>query len=107
MRPTVLLVTPNIGGEYLVTPDIDGENLHPRYRRRKVDARLPGKGNSNSDDEKPVHTIITMIKWIRTSTFLIKNSLSRRSSREKMFTPDTDGGNIYPKYRRGNSPPQI
>ena len=33
---------------------------------RKVDVRLPGKGNSNSHGARPVHLIITMIKWIRT-----------------------------------------
>ena len=32
---------------------------------RKVDVRLPGKGNSNSHGARPVHLIITMIKWIR------------------------------------------
>jgi len=43
---------------------------------RKVDARLPGKGNSNSHGARPVHLIITMIKWIQTSRLSIKNSLS-------------------------------
>ena len=38
--------------------------------------RLPGKGNSNSHGARPVHLIITMIKWIRTSRLSIKNSLS-------------------------------
>ena len=33
----------------------------------KVDVRLPGKMNSNSDGARPVHLVITMIKWIRTS----------------------------------------
>ena len=33
---------------------------------RKVDVRLPGKDNSNSHGVRPVHLIITMIKWIRT-----------------------------------------
>ena len=28
---------------------------------RKVDVRLPGKGNSNSHGTRPVHLIITMI----------------------------------------------
>ena len=46
----------------------------------KVDVRLPGKGNSNSHGTRPVHLIITMIKWIRTSRLSIKKSLSRRSS---------------------------
>jgi len=43
---------------------------------RKVDVRLPGKGNSNSHGARPVHLIITMIKWIQTSRLSIKNSLS-------------------------------
>ena len=38
--------------------------------------RLPGTGNSNSHGARPVHQIISMIKWIRTSRFLVKNSLS-------------------------------
>ena len=43
---------------------------------RKVDVRLTGNGNSNSHGARPVHLIITMIKWTRTSRLLIKNSLS-------------------------------
>ena len=35
-----------------------------------------GKGNSNSLGARPVHQIITMIKWIRTRRLSIKNSLS-------------------------------
>ena len=35
-----------------------------------------GKGKSNSHGARPVHPIITMIKWIRTSRLTIKNSLS-------------------------------
>ena len=42
----------------------------------KVDVRLPEKGNSNSHRARPVHLIITMMKWIRTSRLSIKNSLS-------------------------------
>ena len=44
---------------------------------RKVDVRLPGKGNSNSHGARPVHLTITMIKWIRASRLSIKNSLYR------------------------------
>ena len=47
--------------------------------REIVDVRLPGKGNSNSHGARPVHLIITMIKWIRTSRLSIKNSLSALS----------------------------
>jgi len=43
---------------------------------RKVDVRLPGKGDSNSHGARLVHLIITMIKWIRTRRLSIKNSLS-------------------------------
>ena len=41
----------------------------------EVDVRLPGKGNSNSHGARPVHQIISMIKWIWTSRLSIKNSL--------------------------------
>jgi len=34
---------------------------------RKVDVWIPGKRNSNSHGARPVHLIITMIKWFRTS----------------------------------------
>ena len=43
---------------------------------KKVDVRPPGKGSSNSHGARPIHLIITMIKWIRTSRLTIKNSLS-------------------------------
>ena len=43
---------------------------------RKVDVRLPGKGNSNSHGARPVHQIIKMIQWIRTSGLSIENSFS-------------------------------
>jgi len=46
---------------------------------RKVDIRLSGKGNSNSHGARPVHLIIAMIKWIRTSRLSIKNSLSAQA----------------------------
>ena len=48
---------------------------------RKVDARLPGKGNSNSHGTRPVHLIITMIKWIRTSRLSMKNIAAGPSER--------------------------
>jgi len=35
-----------------------------------------GKGNSNSHGARPVHLIITMIPWIRTSRLSTKNSFS-------------------------------
>ena len=45
----------------------------------QVDMRLPGKGNSSLRDARPVHLIITMIKWIRTSALSIKKCLSMSS----------------------------
>ena len=41
----------------------------------KVDERLPGKGNSNSHGARPVHLIITMMKWVRTSSLPTKHFL--------------------------------
>jgi hypothetical protein len=43
---------------------------------RKVDGRLPEKGSSNFHGARPVHLIITMKEWIRTSSLSTKNSLS-------------------------------
>ena len=42
---------------------------------RKVDIRLPGKGNSNTHGASSVHQTISMIKWIRTRRLSMKNSL--------------------------------
>ena len=58
-----------------------------RHLVRNVDVRLPGKGNSNSHGAWPVHLIITMIKWIRTSRLSIKNSLSRHLACSKWRLP--------------------
>ena len=49
--------------------------------RGGVDIRLPGKGNSNSHGARPVHQIISMIKWIRTSRLSINKSLSGEERR--------------------------
>ena len=43
---------------------------------RKVDVRLPGQGNSNSYGARPVHQIVSMMRWFRTSRLSRKNSLS-------------------------------
>ena len=43
---------------------------------RKVDARLHGKEDSNTHGTRPVHLIITMIKWIQTSRLSTNGSLS-------------------------------
>ena len=55
------------------TPQARSEHA-VRYWR--VDVRLPGKGHSNSHGARPVHQIITMIKWFWTCRLSIKNSLS-------------------------------
>jgi len=47
-----------------------------RLPARMVDVRLPGQGNSNPHGARPVHLIITMIKWIRASRLSMKISLS-------------------------------
>ena len=44
---------------------------------RKVDTRLPGKENSNSHGARPVHQIISSMKWSGTSRLSIKDSLFR------------------------------
>jgi hypothetical protein len=46
----------------------------------KVDVRLPGKGNSNSHDARPVYQN-HLDEWIRTSRLSIKNFLWSRVSR--------------------------
>ena len=50
---------------------------HGGYLAGKVDERLPEKGKSDSHGARPVHIIITMIKWIRTNRLSVKNSLSQ------------------------------
>ena len=54
---------------------------------RKVDVGLSGKGNSNSHGAKPVHLIITMIKWIRTSRLSIQNSLCFHTETQSIGMP--------------------
>jgi len=64
---------------------------------RKVDVRLPGKGNSDLHGARPVHPIITMIKRIRTSRLSIKNSLSSDAhpgSRMRFITFDLTDVNL-------------
>ena len=41
---------------------------------RKVDVRLPGKDNFNCHGARPVHLIITMMKWVGTGRLSIQNS---------------------------------
>ena len=56
--------------------------LHPTNSpcNLKVDVRLPGKGISNSHGARPVHLIITMMKWIRISRLSAKKSLSAKNA---------------------------
>jgi hypothetical protein len=42
----------------------------------KVDIKLLEKGNSNSHGARPVHQIMSVIKWLRTSRLSIKNFIS-------------------------------
>ena len=67
-----------------------------RKSTRKVDIRLPGKGNSNSQGERPVHQIISKITWIRTSRLSIKNSLAEGG--EKMS--EMSEGSASPDWER-------
>jgi hypothetical protein len=53
-------------------------STHSSAVSRKVDVRLPGKGNLNSHGARPVHLIVTMIKWILTRRLAIKNSFLLR-----------------------------
>ena len=67
---------------------------------RKVDVRLPGKGNSDSHGARPVHLIITMIKRIRTSRLSIKNSLfGGRTKNASTIDPRL----AFASERRGNT----
>ena len=62
----------------------------------KVDVRLPEKGNSNSHGARPVHYIISMIKWIRTSRLSVKNSLSRRRAPAEVAGEGRDHRELVP-----------
>jgi hypothetical protein len=52
--------------------------LGPSLIGSKSQVRLPAKGNSSSHGARPVHQIISTMKWIRTSRLSINNSLSLR-----------------------------
>ena len=53
----------------LFQPASQGAMQHG-LRQVQVDVRLPGKGNG----ARPVHLIVTKIKWIRTRGLSVKNS---------------------------------
>ena len=65
------------------------------------DVRLPGKGNSFSHGARPVHQIISMIKWIRTNKFPIKKSLSPGLRRVAQGVPPPREGVCGRKCERG------
>ena len=65
---------------------------------RKVDIRLPGKGDSNSHGARPVHQ---KRRWTRTSRLSIKNSLSLQAERGYRVPSAGTGA-----FTRKNVPPQ-
>ena len=56
---------------------------------RNVDERLRGKGISNAHGARPVHLIITMMTWIRTSRLSMKKSLSLEPFDDSNPKPET------------------
>ena len=56
-----------------IRPQRSHDQGHDHLPRKHI--RLPEKGNSSSHGARPVHQIITMIKWIRTRRLSIHNSL--------------------------------
>ena len=67
------MVSLGSGGSGVHAPNLAGSGVG------KVDVRLPGKGDSNSNGARPVRQIITMKEWIQTSRLSIKNSISAGS----------------------------
>jgi len=66
----------------------DQNSKSPRAKwsdKIRVGQRQGSDGDSNSHGARPVHLIITMIKWIRTSRLSIKNSLCRPMDRGSRF----------------------
>jgi len=72
-HPQVFLAYPGTMGADFIDYNVVDPIVLPNPG--KVDVRLPGKGDSNSHGARPVHLIITMVKWIRTSRLSIKKSL--------------------------------
>ena len=54
------------------------------------------KGIQNSHGARPVHQIISLIKWIRTSKLSIQNSLSHALLARPL---STSVGKLVPPYR--------
>ena len=59
---------------------------------RKVDVRLPGKGDLSSHGARPIRLIITMIKWIRTNKELSRWNLGEGEVDEEVG--DTVAGRV-------------
>ena len=68
---------PVIGWMQIINHSMD---VNHEWMHRKVDMKLPGKWISNCHGARPVHQIISMIMWIRTSGLSIKKSVSRTCS---------------------------
>ena len=75
---------------YLAPRQTRGQSGSPTQGRlsstRKVDVRLPGQGDSQSHGARPVHLIITTIKWTRTSR-LSRCYLAPRRTRGQSGSP--------------------
>ena len=83
----------------------EGDGEGGRRRGRKVDARLPGRGISNFNGARPVHPIITMMKWIRTSRSSIKEFLSRSAISAHCQANDLDDrvrGQVHDSEKGGS-----
>jgi len=61
------------------------------------------KGNANSHGARPVHLIITMVKWIRTSRLSIKNSLSDGKELSLMALSLSAGDIEHPELDEGDA----
>ena len=68
---------------------------------RRVDVRLPEQGNASSHGARPVHLIIAMMKWIRTSRLSIKKSPSlilARYPQKTLIPTSTYVRHFVPRY---------
>ena len=59
-------------GRVCLLVEKESKRLKISLRAKKVDIRLPGKGNSNSHGARPVHPVISIINLIRTRRLSIK-----------------------------------
>ena len=75
---------------------LDTERHALKQGIRKVDVRLPGKGNLNAHGARLVHKIITMIQWIWSSRLSIKNSLLEQDNGNLVVRFDDGTVNLNP-----------